>query len=90
MHCAGAHTDGNQRGAPLEEKEQSSLPDPPPTHTLLNPITCYRLGKSIWSQAQREMLKCSIHFEVRNGIRLLQAQRMHPALVHDKTMHSSY
>lgn len=32
----------------------------PPTPTLLNPILCYRLGKSIWSksQARREMLKC--------------------------------
>lgn len=32
-------------------------PNPPPTPTNLNPIPCYRFGKSIWSKtrAQREM-----------------------------------
>lgn len=63
---------------------QSVLPDPPsPLPTLLNPILCYRLEKSIWSksQAQREMLKCCNTFW--SGLRFWSTQRIPSGSLHN-------
>lgn len=82
--------DGNEQGTPEEPAGWGSRSCliPPPTATLLNPILCYWLVKSI-GLTHKHRGRCwnaAIHSEVTSGIRFWSTKRIHPALLHGKCL----